>query len=196
MPQTMLALLAMILASLLAFSQQRNAVSNYDDMVGNEAEMAATGAMMHVLELIGSRSFDERTTPEGINTAGSLPLSANDFSQDGTFGGFDTGECNLQEPFRTPECDDIDDLDGYVGTASALFSSGLTMDFDVEIAVSYVQDGDISAPTTSRTRHKHVIVRASNRLLPHGTIQVERVFSYDPQKAEIDYENVHGALDG
>ena len=75
MPQTLLALLAMILASVLSFNQQRGALSNYDHMIGNEIEMAASGALMTVLEFVGARSFDERTTPEGIASDGAtLPL--------------------------------------------------------------------------------------------------------------------------
>lgn len=195
MPQTLFALLGMILASLLAFSQQRNAVSNYSSMVGNEAELAASGAMMHVLELIGSRSFDERTTPDGIRAAGSLPSSANEFSHRDHFGGQPEDGCDLQEPFQTPSCDDVDDLHGYQDIVYVPFSSGLTLEFDVSISVSYAVEADMTAESPDRTRHKYVVVTAESDLLSNGRIQVERIISYDPNKAEADYEYQYGALD-
>lgn len=197
MPQTLLALLAMILTSVLAFSQQQNVRNNYTHMVGNEIEMAASGAVMTVLEFIGSRSFDERTTPSAIEAAQTLPLDSTHLSAANRFGSYDrgTGGCDLMEPFRTPDCDDIDDLDGITGqTISVTLSTGLTLDFEVDVEVDYVAVADMDAPITTPTWFKRVIVSAANDLLPFGQIQMERIFAYDPIKAEADHDDDYGPL--
>ena len=198
MPQTLLALLAMILASLLSFSQQRGALSNYEHMIGNEIEMAASGALMTVLEFVGARSFDERTTPAGIASAGAiLPVDESDLSLAASFGSGDRGAsgCDLMEPFRTPDCDDIDDVDGLQEqTISVTLSTGLTLDFEIAIEVDYVTGEDMNAASASPTWNKRVIVTANSDLLPHGAISMERVFAYDPIEAESDYEDVYGPL--
>ena len=197
MPQTLLALLAMILTSLLAFGQQRNVQSNYQHMIGNEIEMAASGAVMTVLEFIGSRSFDERTTPEGIHQAQTLPPDAAALSASNRFGSYDRGAggCDLMQPFVTPDCDDVDDLEGLTGqTISVTLSTGMTLDFEVGIEVDYVAVGDMETPVAGPTWFKRVIVTAESEMLPYGEIRMQRVFAYDPIKAEVDYENLYGPL--
>ena len=198
MPQTLLALLAMILATLVSFNQQRNAVMTYEAMLDNEIEMAATGVFMHVMELIGGRSFDERTTPEGIHAAGTLPLDpAADFSAAGRFGSYDRGSsgCDLEKAYVTPDCDDIDDLDGIRNAiVSARFDMNRSLDFEIDIDVDYVTDAAFQVASSVPTRHKRVVVWARNPFLPYGEIVLERVYSYDPIKAEMDYEAVYGPL--
>lgn len=187
----------MILTSLLAFNQQRGTMSNYSHMVGNEIEMAASGAAMTVLELIGSRSFDERTTPEGIHATETLPVDASSLSPFGQFGTHDRGNagCNLMEPFQTPDCDDIDDVDGIQDqTISVTLSSGETIDFIISIEVDYVALDNMDVGTGTRSWNKRVAVRAVNQFLPYGEIVMERVFAYDPLKAEADYEDLYGPL--
>ncbi len=197
MPQTLLALLAMIVTTLLAFSQQRNAIANYEHMVENEIEMAASGALMHVLELIGSRSFDERTTPEGLHAAGTLPASPTAFEIPALFGGHAPDKCNLEKPFLTPACDDIDDVHGADVVVPIRLANGNQIDFDVQVEVSYVSDVELSTVSLVPTYHKMAVVTATSDLLPHRTIELRRVFSYDPVKAEVDYEDTYGdVLDG
>ncbi len=197
MPQTLLALLAMILTSLLAFNQQQSVRNNYTHMVGNEIEMAASGALMTVLEFIGSRSFDERTTPAAIEAAQTLPADSTHFSAAHRFGSYDRGAsgCDLMAPYRTPDCDDIDDVDGLTGqTISVTLSTGLTLDFAVSVEVDYVGLDDMDRPITTPTFYKRVVVTAANDLLPYGRLEMVRIFAYDPLKAEADYEDVYGPL--
>jgi hypothetical protein len=197
MPQTLLALLAMILASLIAFNQQRNAIATYDDMLDNEIEMAASGVLMHVMELVGGRSFDERATPEGILAAEYLPTSPSEFAATARFGTYDRGSqgCNLEDAYLTPACDDIDDLDGIRNAVvHARFSDGRSLEFSLDIEVDYVVDRLVQTVSSTPTRHKRVVVTVRNPYLPHGQIFLERVFSYDPIKAEMNYESVHGPI--
>ncbi len=197
MPQTMLGLLALVLASLVSYNQQRNSVSNYQSMIQNEVEMAATGTMTHVLELIGSRSFDESSTPDGIHASQQVPELDEHFTAGSRFGGHDRGQngCDLMEPFRTPECDDVDDVDGIRNQSVVTqISDGRTIALNVDLDVDYVNDDSTHSISTRRTRHKLVTLTAESPLLRYGGITIERVFSYDPIKDEAEFEQVHGPL--
>lgn len=197
MAQTLLAMLALVLASLVSFNQQRNSASNYEVMVQNEIEMAASGTIMHIMEFIASRSFDERSTPDGIHGRNYLPEFGDDFIGVQHFGDTDRGAsgCDLLQPFETPECDDVDDYSGLQGLlVNAELSTGYALPFNVGVDVQYVHDaGDLS---DHPTLHKLVTVRAESDYLPYGEISIQRVVSYDPVKAEMEYEEVHGPLEG
>lgn len=199
MAQTLLGLLALVLASLVSFNQQRNSSSNYELMVQNEIEMAASGTIMRIMELIGSRSFDERSTPAGIDARNYLPEFDDDFVDVEQFGEVDRGAsgCDLIEPFRTPDCDDVDDLSGLRSQlVNAELSTGRYLAFDVDVDVQYVKDGEASDISEIPTLHKLVEVRVESDYLPNGAISIQRVISYDPIKAELEYEEVYGPLEG
>lgn len=198
MAQTLLAVLALMLASLVSFNQQRNSVRNYSAMVQNEVEMAAAGTITHVIELIGSRSFDERSTPSAMLARNYLPSFDDDFNAATEFGDTDRGAggCDLLQPFATPECDDVDDLDGMANeVVSAELSTGRTLPFTVDVDVEYVLD-ETGTSSDHSTLHKLVTVRALSEYLPNGGISLQRVISYDPVKAEMEYEEIYGPLEG
>lgn len=197
MSQTLLALLAMVLATFVSFNQKRNALHTYESMISNEVEMAATGSLMNVIELVGGRSFDEEATPEKVKFWNRIPVGEGSFNAAHQFGSYDRGSqgCNLEQPYLTPDCDDIDDLDQVRGVVvNARLSSGRAIPFSVDVDVDYVVDGDIAQVSSVPTRHKRVVVTARNELLPNGQIVIERVFSYDPIKTEMNYETVFGAI--
>ncbi len=199
MAQTLLAVLALILASLVSFNQQRNSASNYETMVENEIEMAASGTIMHVMELIASRSFDERSTPARIQERNYLPRFDDDFVGTGHFGSSDRGSlgCDLLEPFQTPDCDDVDDVNGLTGQLiDAELSTGRSLPFEVSVDVEYVRDRTASETSSTSTRHKLVTVHAESDYLPNGRISIERVVSYDPIKAEMEHAEIYGTLEG
>lgn len=192
MPQTLLALLALVLASFLSFNQQRLTVRSYQTMVSSELELAATGLASNVIEMIGARSFDENTTPEKIDAAGGLvPQSPLSFSTPGSFGML--GECDLLSPADTPGCDDVDDVHGDDWRAVPVdLAHGRSLDFEVRTQVYYVASTESMVPTSIPTLHKRVVMDIRTDHVPgatEGIIRVTRVLSYDPIKAEMDYEN-------
>ena len=73
MPQSLLGLLALTLASIISFNQQRVTHSSYKATIRDELELAASGTAQHVMEMIAARSFDEVSTPEKIFNAGAVP---------------------------------------------------------------------------------------------------------------------------
>jgi hypothetical protein len=90
----------------------------------------------------------------------------------------------------------VDDLDGIEGQrVYARLRGDKTLPFDVSIDVYYVDDDNLEVPVSHRTKNKRVVLTAESPLRPGvELVRLERVVSYDPVKAEADYENVHGPL--
>lgn len=197
MQQTLLGVLALVLASLMSFNQRRSATNNYEAMVGNEIELAVTGSLTHVLEMVGSRSFDERSTPDGIDAVQGLPEEDSEFKELNDFGESDRGNngCDLHKPFLTPQCDDIDDTHGLEDQVVLTeLSTGLSIPVLVDVEVEYVVDREVETSSVDPTRHKRVVIRGESPHLPNGEIFLERVFSYDPLESEMDYEETFGPI--
>ena len=197
MPQTLLALLALSLAALLALNQQRVTSRSYETMISDELELAASGAIMHAMELIAARPFDEYSTPDGIDDRRRLPEEPNHMSTPSHFGSDDRGSagCDLMRPANTPDCDDGDDLDGLRDQEVWLrLATGDSLQFFVDVDVDYVADDDLETPSASRTLHKMVTLRARSTALGRSTplVEIERVVSYDPVRADAEYESVKG----
>ena len=196
MPQTLLSLLALALSSLLFLNQQRLATRAQTRMVTDEMELAASGLVSDVMEFAEARSFDETTTVEAIYAAASVPRTAALFSDSTRFGPADRGlaGCNLLEPGLTLACDDVDDLAGLTWVPVEItLADGRTVPFTVRIGVRYVADATAQTPSAVPTRHKRVSVDVRCPFVRRGTanvLHVTRVISYDPIKAEKDYEDV------
>ncbi|NND84108.1 MAG: hypothetical protein HKN46_03065 [Acidimicrobiia bacterium] len=212
MPQTILALLALVLASLLTFGQQRLQVRAQVNMVAGEIELAGAGVASEVMALIESKSFDEQSTPEKIYAAQAIPGTPTQFTTGDSFGR--TAGCDLQTPANTPGCDDVDDVHGggwqpyTIELAREVVRDPITGDpisadsvyvreltFEVRAEVYYVADPQSMDPAPGRTLHKRVVLDVRS---PHidgdddGLVRLTRVVSYDPVKAEMDYENTEG----
>lgn len=209
MPQTLLALLALVLASFLTFNQQRLTVRSQTNMVTDELELAAAGLASEVMAFIEGRSFDENSTPEKIAAAGgAIPENTSEFSSPNSFGY--NGACDFLHPADTPACDDVDDLAGRGWTPVSIElarelvidpSTNLPypdsvrtreLDFDVRTDVFYVDTANSMTPASGPTRHKRVTMDIRSKFVPgqaEGITRVTRVISYDPIKADMDYEN-------
>ncbi len=201
MPQTLLALFALALASYLSLGQQQLALRSQENTVGNEVGLAAAGLASEVMAFVESRSFDEATSPEAIHSTQNVPTSPNDFSPASDFGAADRGTdgCNLVLPALTPVCDDVDDVSGmgWVPTTLTL-AHDRSLDFEVRLVVFYVSSPESMAESPVRTLHKRVVIDVRS---PHvtgdevdGLVRLTRVVSYDPIKAEKDYEDPYGPL--
>lgn len=209
MTQTLLALLALVLASFLTFNQQRLTIRSQSNMVTDELELAAAGLASEAMAFIEGRSFDERSTPEKIRDAqGAVPDDPSQFSAPSTFG-YD-GACDYLHPANTPGCDDVDDLADRDWTpvsielARELVIDPATgkpypdsvrtreLDFEIRTDVFYVDTADSMVPAALPTRHKRVMMDIRAGYVPgqpEGILRVTRVVSYDPIKADMDYEN-------
>ncbi|MEM1055092.1 MAG: hypothetical protein AAGI52_06165 [Bacteroidota bacterium] len=201
MPQSLLGLLALTLASLISFNQQRVTQQSYKATIRDELELAASGTAQHVMEMIAARSFDEVSTPTKVFDAGGVPRGAGLFTNgnNAEFGRYSrTGDCDLMTPGNTPRCDDVDDMDGTRGApVKAILSDGRELRFTADVDVQYVTDPGGETTTNSPTLHKRVDVTIDSQhpAAPvQGIIAVSRVISYDPIKADMDAEMECGPI--
>ena len=121
MPQTLLAICAVMLATFFAFQQQRSVLETRLEMVRNEVETAATGVAVDRLEEIGVMAFDEATkSGDKIFSSASLTSSAI-FTVD------------------APPIDDLDDFDGSYVERFRVYS-GDTLWYGVETGIEYADE--------------------------------------------------------
>ncbi len=197
----MLGLLALTLATLISFNQQRLMQESYKSTIHDEIELAATGTSQHVMEMISGRSFDEQSTPSKIYSAGFIPQGSGSFTsgESAEFGRYaEDGKCNLMEPYKTPACDDVDDLDGIRDAPIyARLSDGRRLMFKADVDVDYVTDPGSSTPSDTPTLHKRVqlTVRSEQPGVRNGALlTIQRVVSYDPIRADANMEAACGPI--
>ena len=195
MPQTLLALLALVLASFLTFNQQRLTMRSHHNLVTDELELAAAGLASEVVAFVDGRSFDENSTPSAIGDQdGDIPDDPAEFTAGGTFGAADRGAdgCNLLFPALTPDCDDVDDISSDEWRpVDVELSHDRSLPFQVRTQVYYVDDPDAMDPADAPTLHKRILIDIRSRYMAYaeeGLYRATRVVSYDPVKAEMDYE--------
>ncbi len=176
MPQTILAILSILVVTILALSQQQGIVKGYEDMVDDEAEVLATGYALQAMEFIGQRSFDKIT----LN---GLPVGNPDqFVQT-----FPTGKkCDLVPPIETggafDNCASLEDYNAMTPQTVAFKTESGTVQFVLEATVRYVDAG--RQPTATRTFSKEVVVKVSaytgngTRPVLKQPVQLPRIFSY------------------
>lgn len=204
MPQTFLGLLALALAALMAFSQQRATMQSYEMRLRDEHAVAGAGMLTQAMELIAARSFDAASTPAGIHALGRLP-NVGDFTLATNFGHSppvnpdgSSGLCELLRPESTPLCMDVDDFHGTTWQ-EVLLPVGVDqeMPFQISISVAYVSDHNPEVFSSVPTHSKLVVIRARTPIRPAmgEVVRLERVITYDPVKAQAEYELIYGSLD-
>lgn len=188
MQQTILALMALLIAMLISFSQLNSRTQSYTRLVDDELEVMGSGVARRVLEVANTLSFDQRTTPSEWTTNGP-PASVLDFDIKANFG--NAPVCDLDEPFNNATgCDDLDDIHMAPNTWQEilfLYPDGDTLYFEANVQVDYVEDTDLDLPLvgTNRSYYKRVLVRLRSGIhvgqnrYTNGFVQLSRVFSYD-----------------
>lgn len=161
MTQTLLALLALSLAMLMVFNQQRDMLHIQSKILRNEVATQATAVAVDRLEEIGSMAYDESTKGgTTITAATQLTLKA-DFTTDAPV-------------------DDVDDFDD-VSVERTRPTWVDTLRFRVESRVSYAEaldPGQEVATSTTRTKFKKVSVAVYALDLPRpDTIRIAQSFS-------------------
>lgn len=171
MTQTIYALLALAMLSLLTVTQQSAILSDYRTMLSEELEIMGSGVALQVMEYIATKAFDEQST-EGGTISSTSDLSTAPFStnRDCAFSG--TGDA----------CDDLDDfhqmqpeyIDFVIGTD--------TVQFEVNASVTYLDSNRNS--TNTRTYLKEVTVEVQDywgngkAAFMKQPIRLARMFSY------------------
>ena len=217
MPQTLLALLALVVASILSLSQQRSRIQSYDVRLRDEYSVAASGMVMQAMELIAARPFDEASTPASIEARDLDPLvldaipTTADFTPrlSTEFGRTGSDTCNILEPWKAGDvCDDLDDYHTPRWFPDSLawqpvevaLSNGHAIPFEVRVEVDYVTGAETGhVVTLDPTDSKRVTIYVRSPQMRGGAsdlVHLERVVTWDPDKAEYEHNKTYGkALD-
>lgn len=158
MPQTMLAILAMALATLVSVNQLRNSARTRMNMIRHEISSQATGVAVDRLDEIASMEFDENTI------GGTLLTSA--------------AELTAGPPFApdTP-ANDIDDF--HAVTIDTFRVAGEhKLYFRVESAVTYADESNPNVPVAGPTKMKKATVRVYSLTIPNpDTLRISQTFA-------------------
>lgn len=142
MPQTLLALVAMMTAALFALNQQRGIMQTRMSMVRNEVASAGTGVAVDRLEEIRTMAYDEATKGgDDVSSASELTSKAT-FTDD------------------APPIDDVDDFDGSYVRRYRIWSAD-TLWFGVRTSIEYAEETSPDTPVadpSTRTKFKKATV--------------------------------------
>lgn len=162
MPQTMLALLAVMMAALFSLNQQRGIMQTRMNMMQNEVMSAGTGVAVDRLEEVRTMAYDEETKGEDKIFASTALTSKPTFTDD------------------APPIDDIDDFDGSYVKRHRVWMSD-TLWYGVETSVVYALETQPDAPVAdvnTRTKFKKATVKVySLDIAKVDTITLSQSFS-------------------
>lgn len=161
MPQTLLALAAMMMATLFALNQQRGIMQTRMSMMENEVATAATGVAVDRLEEIRSMAFDDVVKGEDKAFSSSALTSKATFTDD------------------APPIDDIDDFDGAYVERFRVWQSD-TLWFGVATVVRYADEDAPDTPVSDPNQHtkfKKATVTVSSLSTPADTISISQSYS-------------------
>ena len=165
--QMIYSIAAVAMAGALSLSVSRGSVAGKKQVIRHQLVSQVSGVANEILEDIGSKPFDYRTSEANFPTP---PNSAAELTQVSNFG----GNCDPEL-----DCADIDDFHGK--TLSRL-PGGLP--FDVAVTVSYVNEDDPNATASVPTFAKEVTLTITSPFIYHGRpdnlipITISRVFTY------------------
>ncbi len=163
MPQTMLAILAMMLFSLFAVEQQHKVYLAQQTMIRQTVVVMLNGASVERLEEIGSKGYDQ-TVVDNETLSSSAELSSLDTE-------FGPGNDHTAE-------DDLDDFHIAVDTLYRAVGAD-SLGFVVGSEVVYASEFDPEQPAApgTKTKFKLVTVTARSLTLPDLEVQISRSFS-------------------
>lgn len=172
MQQTLLSLLALLIVTLLSFSQQQSSIQGQHQAFRGELEQMALGVAMQTMEVVRARAFDRAVLglppeayadPKEDNFACKDDLSCEADGDDSNGFGVE-GNCRIHPDAGGTDCAAIEEFHGTEGEVPFQLADG-TFAFDVEIEVHYVCDtleraseGGCTPPTS----RKEVVVQVQD----------------------------------
>jgi hypothetical protein len=154
MQQTLLALLALMIATMLNFNQMQAQIRTDQQAVRAELHQMALGVAMESMEVVRARAYDEVTNKDKDEIT--VP---DDFSPPGEFGDGSNGsrKCKaFHDGSDVSECYDIDDFHKMEPATKQFELPDAQFDFRIEMEVRYV-NADLD-PVNAKTRWKEVII--------------------------------------
>ncbi len=171
MPQTLLALGALILVMLFSFNHQRATIRNTQDIVSTELEVMAMARGKEVMQLIGSKPFDARIADGTIGT------QAGDDDRDLLTAPEAFGYGNSFD-----DCEDLDDFNKMLpDTIYFEVQDGLGFEFVVNADVYYVNSAGQESSSPTWVKEVKLMIDAvpgpgGMRYL-HRPLEIKRQFS-------------------
>ena len=150
MQQTLLALLALMMATFFNFNQMKTNLQNQRQVIRAEMEQMALGVGMQTMEVIRARAFDDATvgsTDGKITDPTEFTASFDGGNDCQAFGGDDT-------------CDSVEDFDEMVPATVTFETPEFDMGFDVKVEVRYVDANMQVVP--GPTFRKEVVIRVQD----------------------------------
>lgn len=179
MPQTILALLAIVAATVLTLQVKGSAVQTLDDAYENDAYSQARGVAVSVLERLSAYPFDG-------GEGGGVGSDTTAYSRRQHFGtGSTTTGVPLNDLFASGSFDDLDDFHGVSGAVASrsvgnpTTGGTETLDYDVSIVVTYAKrdpSGDWISVLAPRAHHKMAFVRVDHYTMD-TPLQFGRVYT-------------------
>ncbi len=172
MPQTMLAILSMVVTTLFAFNQHRNVLSTRLNMVREDMAIRSTGVAVDILEEIGSMAFDESTRDKVVASASELTYVPR----------IDLNSLNLMEETNESSVEsggtnDIDDFNGAVIERNRTLNEK-NIGFRAQAVVRYVDPIDKSTEVSYPTKLKKVTIKVfSTHIARPDTIYLSQLYS-------------------
>jgi hypothetical protein len=165
MQQTLLALLALLIATLLSFNQQQAQLRTQQQIVRAELQQMALGVAKQTMEVVRAQKFDEEVGSINIENVPEALTSASDFGK-GACGallsGAEAGGCEAVEQFHNQSGTVPFDLPDRPSAPSG----GNAFNFEATVKVYYVcsdmeraSEGGCTAPT----RRKEVVVEVQDQ---------------------------------
>lgn len=168
MQQTMFALVALLIATLLSFNQKQAAVQHQQQVFQAEMTQMALGVANHAVQIVRARAFDVATA--GV-TSDSIVATSN-FTETPFITGYDC------QPFGGGDtCNDIDDFHEMVTATVPFDYPGGSFDFDVDIEIKYV-DSNLQPTGGTRTSRKKIIVKVQDDPASGGSPRLPEPIEY------------------
>ena len=156
MPQTVLAMMAMMVATLFAINQHRNVLHMRANQMENEISMATTAVAMDRLETIGSHPFDENVGDSTLTSPSQL-----------------TPESDFTSDAPSSDIDDFDDAEKEL----FFMLDADTLKFKSISTVSYADEDDPELEVDTPTKAKKATIRVYSLAIPNpDTIKLSRTY--------------------
>ena len=172
MPQTLLALLALAVATLFATQQQRYAVNSQLNKVRGELAVQSTAVAEDVLNMIGSMAFDEATADQDAAplTSSYQLTRTDDFGPgEGQPNDIDDFHESIADEYKVRSIQRVDPETGAV-TVTPLY-------FEVDVRITYADEEDLDTSQSAKSKVKKAVVTVySTDISNPDTVQLARSF--------------------
>lgn len=168
MQQTLLALVALLIATLLSLNQKQATIQSQNQVVRAEMQQMALGVAAQTMQVVRARAFDDAT----VGMPGDSIVSTSEFTETP----FSTGN-DCQAFGGSVACDAIEDFhEMQTTTLPFTFPTG-QFDFDVDVRVRYV-DANLQPTGGGTSSRKQVTIEVQDNPSSGGDPRLPEPIEY------------------